>query len=144
MAFTRPPKTHSHSLLLMHSLTYSLTHTPTHSQAHCILTTMSNLWTQFSDIKISHTMPRVTMIYWKCYIIVIWQYFLIAEMSELLFECYHVPSVAYGVDSLFSLQYNQPGNVCLYYLSLYMYTFTFFNCEYTCIYSVRFYCQGHL
>nr|XP_006818942.1 PREDICTED: actin-related protein 5-like [Saccoglossus kowalevskii] len=29
-------------------------------------------------------------------------------MSELLFECYHVPKVAYGVDSLFSLYYNQP------------------------------------
>ncbi|XP_062616216.1 actin-related protein 5-like [Saccostrea cucullata] len=29
------------------------------------------------------------------------------QMSELLFECYHVPSVAYGVDSLFSLYNNQ-------------------------------------
>ncbi|XP_062510427.1 actin-related protein 5-like isoform X2 [Corticium candelabrum] len=28
-------------------------------------------------------------------------------MSELLFECYHVPSVAYGIDGLFSLYYNQ-------------------------------------
>jgi actin-related protein 5 len=28
-------------------------------------------------------------------------------MSELLFECYHVPSVAYGVDALFSLYNNQ-------------------------------------
>ena len=28
-------------------------------------------------------------------------------MSELLFECYHVPSVAYGVDALFSLSFNQ-------------------------------------
>ena len=27
-------------------------------------------------------------------------------MSELLFECYHVPSVAYGIDSLFSLHNN--------------------------------------
>jgi len=30
-------------------------------------------------------------------------------MSELLFECYHVPQVAYGVDSLFSLYYNHPN-----------------------------------
>lgn len=29
-------------------------------------------------------------------------------MSELLFECYHVPQVAYGVDSLFSLYQNHP------------------------------------
>ena len=29
-----------------------------------------------------------------------------AEMSELLFECYHVPSIVYGVDSLFSLYNN--------------------------------------
>jgi actin-related protein 5 len=27
-------------------------------------------------------------------------------MSELLFECYHVPRVAYGVDALFSLYWN--------------------------------------
>ena len=31
------------------------------------------------------------------------------EMSELLFECYHVPSVAYGIDSLFSLYNNHPS-----------------------------------
>ncbi|XP_048586929.1 actin-related protein 5 [Nematostella vectensis] len=30
-------------------------------------------------------------------------------MSELLFECYHVPSVAYGIDSLFSLYNNTPN-----------------------------------
>ncbi|CAL1546496.1 unnamed protein product [Lymnaea stagnalis] len=30
-------------------------------------------------------------------------------MSELLFECYHVPQIAYGVDSLFSLFYNHPA-----------------------------------
>uniref|UniRef100_A0A1B0GLC5 Actin-related protein 5 n=1 Tax=Lutzomyia longipalpis TaxID=7200 RepID=A0A1B0GLC5_LUTLO len=30
-------------------------------------------------------------------------------MSELLFECYDVPSVCYGVDSLFSVRENQPG-----------------------------------
>ncbi|KAK3728451.1 hypothetical protein RRG08_017251 [Elysia crispata] len=30
-------------------------------------------------------------------------------MSELLFECYHVPQVSYGVDSLFSLYYNHPN-----------------------------------
>ncbi|GFR82480.1 actin-related protein 5-like [Elysia marginata] len=30
-------------------------------------------------------------------------------MSELLFECYHVPQVSYGVDSLFSLYYNHPS-----------------------------------
>jgi len=29
-------------------------------------------------------------------------------MSELLFECYNVPSVAYGIDSLFSLYHNFP------------------------------------
>ena len=35
------------------------------------------------------------------------------EMSELLFECYHVPSVLYGVDALYSLQQNQPdAGVC--------------------------------
>ena len=32
----------------------------------------------------------------------------VVEMSELLFECYHVPSVLYGVDSLFSLYKNHP------------------------------------
>ena len=31
-------------------------------------------------------------------------------MSELLFECYNVPSVAYGVDALFSAQYNYTRN----------------------------------
>ena len=31
-------------------------------------------------------------------------------MSELLFECYNVPSVAYGVDSLFSLYNNIPNS----------------------------------
>lgn len=29
------------------------------------------------------------------------------QMSELLFECYHVPQVAYGIDALFSLYANQ-------------------------------------
>lgn len=32
--------------------------------------------------------------------------FTCVEMSELLFECYHVPSVAYGIDSLFSYYNN--------------------------------------
>lgn len=27
-------------------------------------------------------------------------------MSELLFECYNVPSVAYGIDALFSAHHN--------------------------------------
>ncbi|XP_048245169.1 actin-related protein 5-like isoform X1 [Haliotis rufescens] len=30
------------------------------------------------------------------------------QMSELMFECYHVPQVAYGIDSLFSLYKNKP------------------------------------
>lgn len=30
-------------------------------------------------------------------------------MSELLFECYGVPSVAYGVDALFAYHYSQKG-----------------------------------
>lgn len=30
-------------------------------------------------------------------------------MSELLFECYDVPSVSYGIDSLFGFQHNQVG-----------------------------------
>lgn len=30
-------------------------------------------------------------------------------MSELLFECYNVPSLCYGVDSLFSFKYNKFG-----------------------------------
>ncbi|XP_059148881.1 actin-related protein 5-like isoform X2 [Physella acuta] len=30
-------------------------------------------------------------------------------MSELLFECYHVPQLCYGVDSLFSFYYNHPN-----------------------------------
>lgn len=30
-------------------------------------------------------------------------------MSEILFECYSAPSVAYGIDSLFSYRYNQGG-----------------------------------
>ena len=36
------------------------------------------------------------------------------RMSEMLFELYHVPRVAYGVDSLFSLYRNrrQVGGVC--------------------------------
>ena len=29
-------------------------------------------------------------------------------MNELLFECYHVPQAAFGIDSLYSLYYNQP------------------------------------
>ena len=35
--------------------------------------------------------------------------YLFSEMSELLFECYHVPKVAYGVDALFSLLNNHPN-----------------------------------
>lgn len=31
---------------------------------------------------------------------------MIAVMNEILFECYSAPSVAYGIDSLFSYQYN--------------------------------------
>lgn len=31
-------------------------------------------------------------------------------MSELLFEYYHVPSVAYGIDALFSYHYNNDDN----------------------------------
>ena len=31
-------------------------------------------------------------------------------MSELLFECYNVPSVCYGIDSLYSFHKNQIGN----------------------------------
>ena len=34
---------------------------------------------------------------------------IISAMSELLFECYNVPSVAYGIDSLFSLYNNNPN-----------------------------------
>lgn len=30
-------------------------------------------------------------------------------MSELLFECYDVPAVCYGIDSLYSFQYNAVG-----------------------------------
>lgn len=33
----------------------------------------------------------------------------ISVMSELLFECYDVPSVAYGIDSLFAYHYSQPN-----------------------------------
>lgn len=31
-------------------------------------------------------------------------------MSELLFECYRIPKVAYGIDSLFSFYHNMPKN----------------------------------
>uniref|UniRef100_A0A8C9QBX3 Actin-related protein 5 n=1 Tax=Spermophilus dauricus TaxID=99837 RepID=A0A8C9QBX3_SPEDA len=31
-------------------------------------------------------------------------------MSELLFECYRIPKVAYGIDSLFSFYHNKPKN----------------------------------
>ncbi|KAK2505058.1 hypothetical protein MC885_016949 [Smutsia gigantea] len=31
-------------------------------------------------------------------------------MSELLFECYRIPKVAYGIDSLFSFYHNRPKN----------------------------------
>lgn len=34
--------------------------------------------------------------------------FHLTVMSELLFECYGVPSVCYGVDGLFSFQHNHP------------------------------------
>lgn len=34
-------------------------------------------------------------------------------MSELLFECYNVPSLFYGVDSLFSFNYNNLGDTAL-------------------------------
>ena len=30
-------------------------------------------------------------------------------MSELLFECYHIPRVTYGIDALFSLHHNTGG-----------------------------------
>lgn len=32
--------------------------------------------------------------------------FVVAVMSELLFECYDVPSITYGIDSLFSFSHN--------------------------------------
>ena len=32
-------------------------------------------------------------------------------MSELLFECYGIPKVAYGIDSLFSFYHNNPKNM---------------------------------
>ena len=38
--------------------------------------------------------------------------FLTIAMSELLFECYSAPSVAYGVDALFSFHYNQANSKC--------------------------------
>ena len=31
---------------------------------------------------------------------------IIQEMSELLFECYNVPQVSYGIDAMFSLYAN--------------------------------------
>lgn len=31
-------------------------------------------------------------------------------MSELLFECYDIPSVSYGIDSLFSFHHNKTGD----------------------------------
>ena len=38
---------------------------------------------------------------------------ILTAMNELLFECYHVPQVTYGIDSLYSLYYNQhSGNSC--------------------------------
>ena len=41
--------------------------------------------------------------------ITFYMYFILfSEMSELLFECYHVPQVAYGNDALFSLYKNHP------------------------------------
>ena len=52
------------------------------------------------------------------------------EMSELLFECYRVPSVSYGLDSIFSYYYNtkalplqdtlilSSGNKSTYYLPI--------------------------
>ena len=33
-----------------------------------------------------------------------------AVMSELLFECYSVPAVAYGIDAVFSLFHNSQAN----------------------------------
>lgn len=32
-------------------------------------------------------------------------------MSELLFECYGIPKVAYGIDSLFSFYHSKPKNL---------------------------------
>lgn len=34
-------------------------------------------------------------------------------MSELLFECYGVPGVSYGVDSLYSMYKNEIGDTAL-------------------------------
>ena len=48
------------------------------------------------------------------------------EMNELLFECYNIPSVFYGVDSLFSLFENQ-GNFKGLNVNMYM------SCSCTCI-----------
>lgn len=38
--------------------------------------------------------------------------FFFLVMSELLFECYNVPSICYGVDSLFAYHYSQPEPCC--------------------------------
>ena len=56
-----------------------------------------------------------------------------AEMSELLFECYHIPRVCYGVDALFSFFHNHPdagelGADCCYSVREHVDFFVLFFC----------------
>ena len=48
--------------------------------------------------------------------------FVAIAMSELLFECYSAPSIAYGVDALFSYQYNSLTNNGMHLYSYIVYT----------------------
>lgn len=56
-------------------------------------------------------------------------------MSELLFECYDVPAVSYGIDSLFSFSHNQLGEngliVSLGYYTIHIIPVLNGNAEYT-------------
>lgn len=56
-------------------------------------------WTWWFICSVYSLLPSINMLDF---------FFFFLVMSELLFECYSVPSVCYGVDSLFSLFYNQP------------------------------------
>ena len=89
-------RTHTHTHTRTHMHTHTRTHTHTHTHTH----TRTHTHTHYSELAYNNRL--------LCSVAI--------AMSELLFECFSAPSVAYGVDALFSYQYNcmSPANDGMY------------------------------
>ena len=109
----------------------------------CLSTTNCSVWLDFfvfvnnpmnKCIWILFHLPRLIITY--CFLFRakllrnLFNFFIfLSVMNELLFECYQIPQVAFGIDSLFSLYYNQSNEgevflvVCNYRLSSFVWFF---------------------